>query len=294
MSMPDKVSLFRQLTDALPFGVYIVAMNRQIEYWNHASELITGYLSQETLARQCGDGLLMHCDATGTATCNTPHCPVTYAMNNGLSVETRLFARHKQGHRVPVVVRVIPLRDEQGSVVAVAELFQEEDASPEDLSWIDDADARLDPVLGIYSAATTQKQLRSALARPAARVAAFLIEIDHLHDLTRKHGTEMTRGAQRTVIHTVTRLLNVPHYLGRWGDSSLLVLVPECGHAAFPELRAQISSVGSSCAITWWGDRINLRVLVSGALSEPGNSLEEFIERLRASSSETDRVAGEL
>ncbi len=294
MSMPLDLSLFRQLTDALPFGVYVVGMNRHIEYWNHAAELITGHLSQETLARPCGNGLLMHCDSSGTTACNTPHCPVTYAMHNGLSVETRLFARHKEGHRIPVVVRVIPLRDEQGTVVAAAELFQQEDRSPEDLSWIDDADARIDPVLGVYSAATTERQLRSALARPGYRVAAFLIEIDHLQDLGRKHGTEMTRCALRNVIHTVTRLLNVPHYVGRWEDNTLLVLVPECGHAAFPELHASIGNIGSSCAITWWGDRINLRVLVGGALSEPGNSLEDFMQKLRAGSSRTDQVSGEL
>lgn len=285
MSMPDDVSLFRQLTDALPFGVYMVGTDRNIEYWNHAAELITGHLSQETLGRRCGEGLLMHCDVTGTATCNTPRCPVTYAMRNGIPVEGRLFAQHKEGHRIPVVVRGIALRDEQGAVVAVAQLFQEEDASPEDLSWIDEADSRLDPALGVYSAATTQKQLRSALACAESRVAAFLIEIEHLQELARKHGTEMTRGAQRAVIRTVTRLLNVPHYLGRWDDNSLLLLIPECGHAVFASLLDRLSSVGNSCAITWWGDRVDLRVLVRGALAEPGDSLETFMEGLHQCSS---------
>jgi PAS domain-containing protein len=293
MRMPDDSSLFRQLTDALPFGVYIVGTDRNIEYWNHAAELITGHLSQETLGRPCGKGLLMHCDVTGTATCNTPRCPVAYAMRNGFPAEGRLFAQHKEGHRIPVVVRGIALRDEHGAVVAVAQLFEEEDSSPEDLSWIDEADSRLDPALGVYSAATTQKQLRSALAPPASHVAAFLIEIEHLRELARKHGTEMTRGAQRAVIHTVSRLLNVPHYLGRW-DDSLLVLIPECAHIAFSDLLDRLGSIGNSCTITWWGDRIELRVLVNGVLAEPGDSLEAFMGRLQQPSSRTEAVAGEI
>jgi PAS domain S-box-containing protein len=294
MSMHDDVSLFRQLADALPFGVYIAGADRNIEYWNHAAELITGHLSQETLGRRCGEGLLMHCDITGAAACNTSRCLVTYAIRNGLPVEGRLFAQHKEGHRIPVVVRVIPLRNEKGVVVAVAELFQQEDASPEDLSWIDETDSRLDHGLGIYSAATTEKQLRSALASPASPLAGFLIEIEHLGEFAKKHGTEMTRGAQRAVIRTLTRLLNVPHYLGRWEEDGLLVLIPECGHAAFSALRERFSSVGNSCAITWWGDRIDLHVLVAGALSEPGDSLEMFVERFHQCSVRTQTVVGEL
>jgi PAS domain S-box-containing protein len=292
MSMPDNVSLFQRLTDALPFGVYVADVDGTVEYWNHAAELMTGHLSQETLGRRCGEGLLMHCDVTGTVRCNTPRCPVTCAMRDGVPVEGRLFAQHKEGHRIPVVVRVIPLRDEEGAVIAVAQLFQQEDASPEDLSWIDEADSRLDPVLGVYSVATTQKQLRSALACPGSRVAAFLVHIEHLDELAKKHGTEMTRGAQRAVVRTVTRLLNMPHYLGRWDDSSLLVLIPECGHAAFSDLHDRLSSIGNSCTVTWWGDRVDLQVVATGALSGPGDSLETFMERL--SPQRTETAAGDV
>lgn len=279
MSMPDDVSLFRELADALPFGVYVLGRDRRIEYWNRAAELITGHLSQETLGRHCGEGLLMHCDGTGTATCNTLLCPAANAAREGVAVEGHFFAQHKEGHRIPVVVRVIPLRDEQGGVVALAHLFQEEEASPENLSWIDEADSRVDPVLGVYSAETTQKQLRSALADGASRVGAFAIQIEGLQTLAKKHGREMTRVAQRAVIRTVTRLLNVPHYLGRWSEDSLMALVPECGQAAFAGLAERLNGIGKSCAIRWWGDRIDLQVVVRGALSEPGDSLEGFSGR---------------
>jgi PAS domain S-box-containing protein len=294
MPLPLNLSLFRQLTDSLPFGVYIAGTDRTIEYCNRAAEAITGYLGQETLGRRCGEEFLMHCHDTETATCNSLQCPLSYVTRNGLPVECRLFAQHKEGHRIPTIMRAIPLRNEQGAILAVALLFHNENSSPEDLSWIDETDSQLDPVLGIYSAATTEKQLRSALACPASPLAGFLIEIEHLAELARKHGTEMTRVAQRAVIHTITRLLNVPHYLGLWEESSLLVLIPECGRTAFSALRERLASVANSCAITWWGDRIDLRFVVADALSQPGDSLETFVDRLHRSSSPVGQVGGEL
>jgi PAS domain S-box-containing protein len=286
MPLRNDMSLFRQLTDALPFGVFVVGSDRNIEYWNHAAESITGYLSQETLGRRCDEGLLTHCDGTGTTACAL-HGPAAFE-------EGYFFAQHKAGHRVPVAVRIVPLRDEQGTVVALAHLFKEEKASPEALSWIDEADSLLDPALGIYSATTTERQLRSGLACAGSHFAAFLIRIEHLDALAKKHGTEMTRVAQRAVIRTVTRLLSVPHYLGRWDEASLLVLVPECGHAVFFGLAERLESIGSSCAITWWGDRIDLRVAVRGAWSEPGDTLNTFSERLQQNPSSILAAAGEL
>jgi PAS domain S-box-containing protein len=110
--------LFRQIVETLPIGVYVVGLDRRIAFWNKAAEQITGYLSQEVMGRPCHADLLVPCGARGTPVCESAGCLLTCSLRDGKPTEAVLFARHKDGHRIPVRVRSIPLCDGQGKIVA--------------------------------------------------------------------------------------------------------------------------------------------------------------------------------
>ena len=50
-------------------------------------------------------------------------CPVTATLTDGIVREAGVFFLHKEGHRVPVSVRILPLLDDLGEIVGAAELF---------------------------------------------------------------------------------------------------------------------------------------------------------------------------
>lgn len=293
MNNVQHLLVFRQLADALPFGVYVLSLDTTIQYANRATEQITGYLGQEVVGHRCQE-LLTCCGPNGASVCSASDCPAACALRDGAQSQTRLFVSHKDGERIPIVLRAIPLRDEDGIVIAVAECFREESSCLEDLSWIDEAETRIDRGLGIYSVETTQKQLRSALAVPSAQFAAFLVEIEHLHELALKHGSEMVRVAQRAVIHTLKRILNLPHYLGRWNGDSLLLLVPGCSDVAFAMLQQTLSGIENACAVTWWGDRIGLHVVAGSTLSRENDTPEAVAARLFSPAANIGEEPGEL
>ena len=64
---PLDFDLFRQIVESLPVGIYVVALDRRILFWNQAAERITGYFSQEVIGRSCRDDVLVHCGAAGDA-----------------------------------------------------------------------------------------------------------------------------------------------------------------------------------------------------------------------------------
>jgi PAS domain S-box-containing protein len=112
---PLDSDLFCQIVETLPVGVYVVGLDRRIAYWNKAvAEQITGYLSQEVIGRPCHADLLVHCGARGTPVCASAGCLLTCSLRDGKQTEAVLFARHKDGHRIPVHVRSMPLCDAQG------------------------------------------------------------------------------------------------------------------------------------------------------------------------------------
>ena len=65
--------------------------------------------------------MLTHVDAAGEALCETA-CPLVRALH-GEQSESEVFLHHKQGHRVPVSIRVFPVYDADDAIEGVIEVF---------------------------------------------------------------------------------------------------------------------------------------------------------------------------
>jgi PAS domain S-box-containing protein len=293
VSCLQAVSTFQQFADLLPFGAYIVDPARKIVYWNRRAEQITGFLAQEVVGHSCDGDLLVHCGASGLVLCSCPQCPLLEVLRSGQSKQKHLYLQHKQGHRVPVLVRVLPLRDEHGRIEALAEIFQEESAGPEGLCWITEKAQRVDPELGIASMATTREQVELSLALPRVGLAAFLLTIEGLSDLSRSRGSEIVLLSLRALVQTVSHLLTMPHFLGRWTNQRLLALVPNCDYESLSELKLKIEAAGSACAVVWWGDRVSSHVSVRATIVQPDDSLEALMFRLDPQSESAASAAGD-
>ena len=280
MLVLDNPAIFREFVDLLPFGAYLVDTRRHILYWNHRAEQITGFLAQEVVGRNCPEGLLDHCAPGGSGVCNSEHCPLVRAMREGRPAESRLFLRHKEGHRVPVLVRALPLRDEHGRLTAIAEVFQEESVGPDGLCWITEDIDRFDKQMGLPSSAATRSQLQLSLSRMNIRSAAFVIEIEDLVQLVLHRGRELANVALRALAQTTSRMLTMPHYLGCWPASRLLVVVPNCESDCLEQLKSSLEDTGRSCSVTWWGERVQFRVRVRACMLEQPESLESLLLRL--------------
>jgi PAS domain S-box-containing protein len=122
---PSVLAAFHQvLLSNLFDGVYLVDADRRIISWNHAAEALTGYTAQEVVGRLCCDNFLAHVDDNGCKLCQDG-CLFTAALKDGQSHESEAYLRHKQGHRVPVSARVVPITDDQGRVLGVAQIFSD-------------------------------------------------------------------------------------------------------------------------------------------------------------------------
>jgi len=108
--------------DSLQTGVYLVGCSGKILFWNDGAERITGFRRHEVIGRSCRENILAHCNEKHCVLCGIA-CPLTGTMHEGKASDARVFFRHKAGHRVPVHVRAVPVRDQKGSIVGMAESF---------------------------------------------------------------------------------------------------------------------------------------------------------------------------
>ncbi len=104
------------ILDAMNVGVYVCDRNRKIIYWSKKAEAITGWRPEDVLGHSCRDNILNHIDKDGRPLCGEESCPLYRAMVTGVeaSVPIIVFARGKNGRRIPMRVDVAPLRNPAG------------------------------------------------------------------------------------------------------------------------------------------------------------------------------------
>ena len=122
------------LLQSISDGVYATDTHRRIVYWGPSAERITGWRAEEILGKRCADGILRHLDKDGRALCGHEHCPLHRAMVTGHGTEVAIvvFARHKEGRRIPMRVSTAPVRNAAGEVVGGVEVFRDVSAEHHD------------------------------------------------------------------------------------------------------------------------------------------------------------------
>ena len=84
--------------------------------WNRGAERISGYMAQDVLGRRCREKFLIDMDLTSPIACGEA-CQLTDCMREGQPREADVLLRHRAGHRIPVHVSAVPLRDSKNKIV---------------------------------------------------------------------------------------------------------------------------------------------------------------------------------
>lgn len=113
-----------EILDQMYDGVYFVDRGMAIRYWNRGAERISGFSRADVLGTRCSDNVLMHVTDDGTTVCGAG-CPLARTIEDGEPREGEFHLHHREGHRVPVMVRTAPLRGPGGAIIGGVEVFSD-------------------------------------------------------------------------------------------------------------------------------------------------------------------------
>lgn len=99
-----KEELYLSILDNIQDGVYYVDIHRKIKFWNKGAEQITGYQADEMVGLDCPESKLNHIDEYGNHLCITG-CPLFATNIDGVVRTEKVFVRHKNGYRIPLLGR---------------------------------------------------------------------------------------------------------------------------------------------------------------------------------------------
>ena len=274
---------YKQILDHLGEAVYFVDRDRKILYWNRVAERITGYKGEEVVQSFCQDGILDHVDEQMCALCHD-YCPLLEALTTGNAVEKRIFLRHKEGHRVPVDVKVAPIFDGD-RIVGAVEVFTDATMVIK-VEQLNDELQRLihiDPLTQIPN----RRAIMAALEREFQRYHRYrtpfsilFADIDHFKQVNDTLGHAVGDRTLQWFARQITESLRRSDMVGRFGGEEFVILLaatePAAAGAIAENLRRRITA--AHCPET--GRLLTVSLGATGI--RPEDSVQSLLERADA------------
>ena len=279
----ERSGFFRAMIDNLYDGAYFVDRDRRIIYWNRSAEELTGYLSEEVVGRKCGDDLLMHVDEDGTDLCKDV-CPLAETLEDGELREAEVFLRHKAGHRVPVAIRVAPVRDRKGAISGAVEVFSENSAMVAARARIDELEriSTLDPLTRLPSRHCLEQELASRvdeLARFGRTFGVVSVKIDQIARINTNFGREVGDDVLRMVGNTLLYNCRPFDVIGRWDGAEFLGTVVGVERDALIKVADRLRVMVAKSMLTLEDRTIKVTASVGVVMAEWGDTAEVLIKR---------------
>jgi len=279
--------IYQTVLEGLETGVYLVDRNRRIRFWNKGAEQITGYLRQDVVGRFLRDHLL----ATGDGVKDfdsDPDDPINLAFRDGKASILNVSILHKDGFRVPVVLRTHPIRNTHGAVVGASESFEKNRSASD---WTrrqpgPPALSCLDSITGVATQSFMETQIREhliAYADSGIHFGVLLVGLDHLDQLRASRGPGVIPTTLRIVAQTVENCLRPADIVGSWGGNQFIALLPECKESEVVVVGERVRRMIGCSEIEWWGEAFSVTSAVGGAGIRPADTLELLIARAEAS-----------
>jgi diguanylate cyclase (GGDEF)-like protein/PAS domain S-box-containing protein len=281
---PNDPAFYKGVLDHISDGVYFVDRERRILYWNEGAHRLTGYKAKELLGRHCQDDILCHIDSAGVPLCKEG-CLLAASIADGGQHEANVFLRHKQGRRVPVNVRVQPMRGADGSVIGAVGIFSD-DSTQNEIRHRAEALNRmafLDHLSELPNRRFLEMSICTALNEFQVHKDPFgvlLIDLDRFKSINDSFGHSCGDRALLEVARTLAGALRPTDSLGRWGGDEFLAIVRNVDRESLSKLAERRVALAAQTKIPYNGEgRISMSISVGAALVRPGETAEEVIQR---------------
>ncbi len=281
----DRDSYIRIL-DNLYDGLYIVDPNRVIQYWNRAAEKITGFAAAEVIGNSCSDNILTHVDGDGNNLCKGM-CPMALTIADGEAREAEVFLHHKDGHRVPVSVRITTLTDSGGKVIGGVELFT-------DISSFKSIELRMkeleemalfDNLTRLANRNYIERELWvrfEETKRFGIPSGILFMDIDDFKRFNDSYGHAVGDRVLRFVANTLNINSRPFDLVGRWGGDEFVAIIRNVTHQQLEHLGNRLRVLVEKSYILQGNDKLHVSISIGATLVRDDDSLDTLLKRADA------------
>ena len=279
----DRIIDWQTLLEQLHDGVYFTDTERRITYWNRSAEEITGYRAADVIGSRCSDNILVHVDLEGHSLCLTC-CPLAAVMADGQPRAAEVYLHHAAGHRVPVAVRVTPLRDAQGVVIGGAEFFTDissQHALRQRMAELETL-AMVDNLTGISNRCYLEAELAARIEethRYGIPFGVLFLDVDHFKNFNDRYGHDIGDRALQVVAATLKACARPFDLFGRWGGEEFVGLIRHVDADSLCAIAERVRRLVASSTVFVPDGREQLTISIGATLFRPDDDLAGVVRR---------------
>lgn len=294
--MEGSAGFYRTVMNQLNEGVYFVDINRKITFWNNGAEKISGYSEADVLQKPCYCNLLMHQNDEALNLCEN-NCPMSKTIIDGILREDTLFLRHKQGFRVPVSIRIFPIKSPFNKIVGAVQIFSamtldsEQAKKMKALATL----AYFDLVTGLANRRYVESRLGIMLAEYKKTLSPFgilLLNIMGFKMFNDKYGPEIGDQALRSVARNIAAEVGSEEIAARWDGTRFVMIIPKTKRSLLILLAEKIKGVAMRAANSVISEDVPLTVSIAGTINGIDDTPLDLQRRLIANLQESELKSG--
>ncbi len=283
IKVKEEAGMFRQMLDNMYEGVYFVDKERQITIWNKSAERITGYSSDEVINYHCYDNVLNHVDGNGVLMCKKG-CPLQKTISDGQVREGGFYLKHKNGHRVHIAVKVMPLYND-GKIVGGIEVFMDDSHLAESNSEITrlksfvlfDELTELPNRRYINSFLENRLKEYKNLSIPFALI---MIDIDNFKRVNDTYGHDTGDEVLKNVSKTLGMALRKNDLVGRWGGEEFIAVLTGIDEKEAMKACEKIRSLVEHSVTNYNDGTLSVTISVGLTMFNEEDTLETALKRV--------------
>lgn len=283
LNMLDAADFYKKMLDNTYEGVYFVDSTRQITFWNKGAERITGFNASEVIGHFCHDNILNHVDERGNKLC-LGGCPLHTTINDGLIRETLVYLHHKNGHRVPVSVRAVPIQDGD-VIVGAVELFTDESVKHEAIRDMEAFKvlAMKDQLTGVSNRRHLNAFLDSKLYEFKMLGMPFgvlMIDIDEFKIFNDTYGHDTGDEVLKMVSNTCLGMTRSTDLFGRWGGEEFVAVLAGIDVQMLQKKAEQMRVLIESSALRDTDQTMSVTISIGATMIGSVDTIQSMLKRV--------------
>ena len=280
----EQLDFYKGLLDEISDGVYFVNRDRVITYWNKAAEELSGYTGREVIGRRCSDNILVHINDAGCQLC-LDGCPLAATMQDAAPREAHVFMQHKNGHRVPVCVRVKPVHDENNNIIGGVETFSDDSFEIALRDRVTDLERKslIDSLTGVGNrrfADITLSTRLNELKRYNWTFGVIFIDIDDFKKVNDTYGHNVGDEVLKMLTRTTAGIIREPETsIFRWGREEFLVIATNCDGEKLFGMAERLRLLVANSSVTKEEGMLRITISSGVTAAQTADDAEKIIAR---------------
>ncbi len=272
---------FERIIENLHDGLYFVNRDGIITYWNKAAERISGFSREDVLGKLCTESGLINIDNEGN---RISVCPLKATMEDGKPIESEFYLHHKNGHRIPVSVRINALTDDNNEIIGATALLTDISHQTANKLRVQELEklALIDNLTQLGNRRFIERTLDDRfkeMTRQNVSFGVLFFDIDKFKYFNDTYGHNIGDLTLRSVANTLIASSRPFDFYGRWGGEEFIGVIRNISHHDLEKLGGRLRRLVNESSIIHKDKNLHITISIGATLARENDTKETLLKR---------------